>query len=72
MSQFISTGDATSILPVPDSSVSPITVIATEEIRNGFDEFCVKQAINCHLAPGVTDVVLTPMRTPGIARPSAA
>jgi len=69
MSQFISTGDATSILPVPDSSVSPITVIATEEIRNGFDEFCVKQAINCRLAPGVTDVVLNPDAHAGYGAP---
>lgn len=67
--RFIQTGDATAILPVPDSSVSPITVIGTDEIRNGFDQFCVQQAINCRLAPGVTDVVLNPDAHAGYGAP---
>jgi tRNA-splicing ligase RtcB len=56
--RIIPTGEATAILPVPDSSVSPITVIGTDPIRSTFDEHCIRQAINSRLAPGVTDIIL--------------
>src|ERR1043165_4411989 len=57
---FIATGEATAILPVPDSNMAPITVIGTEAIRNGFDEGCIRQAINSRTAPGVSQLVLNP------------
>ena len=57
-SRIIPTGDATGILPVDGRT--PITVIGTESIRDGFDAVCLKQAINSRLAPGVTELVLNP------------
>jgi len=54
------TGEATGFIPVPGSSVPPVVAIGTEAIRGTFDARCVQQAINCRLAPGVTDVVLNP------------
>lgn len=68
-SRFIPTGDATAMLPVPDASVKPITVIATESLRAGFDDLCIKQAINSRLAPGVTEVVLNPDAHAGYGAP---
>lgn len=59
-SRFIPTGEATAMLPVPNSSMTPITVIGTESIRNGFDESCIRQAINSRTAPGVAQLVLNP------------
>jgi tRNA-splicing ligase RtcB len=59
-SPFVSTGEATAILPLPDSSARPITVIGTESIRSTFDDMCLQQAINSRLAPGVTELVLNP------------
>lgn len=56
--EMISTGPATAILPVDHAS--PITVIGSEKIREGFDDVCLQQAINSRLAPGVTDLVLNP------------
>lgn len=38
----------------------PITVVGTSQIVRGFDDNCLKQAINSRLAPGVTDVVINP------------
>lgn len=68
-SPLIVTGEATAILPVPDGSVAPITVIGTESIRNGFDATCIRQAINSRLAPGVTDIVLNPDAHAGYGAP---
>ncbi len=59
-SSIIPTGEATGILPLPDSAGPPITVIGTEAIRSTFDDVCLKQALNARLAPGVTDLVLNP------------
>jgi tRNA-splicing ligase RtcB len=59
MHEFISTGEATAILPV-DQKTSPITVIGTDSIRQTFDEVCLQQAVNCRRAPGVTNLVLNP------------
>jgi tRNA-splicing ligase RtcB len=56
---IIETGAASAILPT-GGKTKPITVIGTETIRGGFDETCLKQAINSRLAPGVTEVVLNP------------
>jgi tRNA-splicing ligase RtcB len=41
-------------------TVSPITVIGTEKIRETFDNGCLQQAVNSRLAPGVSQVVLNP------------
>jgi tRNA-splicing ligase RtcB len=38
----------------------PITVIANQAILEGFDDNCLKQAVQARLAPGVTDLVLNP------------
>jgi tRNA-splicing ligase RtcB (3'-phosphate/5'-hydroxy nucleic acid ligase) len=57
---FISTGEATAILPARQANQTPITVIGTEAIRNTFDAMCVTQALNARGAPGVTDLVLNP------------
>jgi len=58
-SPFVSTGEATAILPLPDDR-KPITVIGTEAIRQTFDDVCVQQAINSRMAPGVEELVLNP------------
>lgn len=57
--QFIPTGEATAILPLPNGK-RPVTVIGTEAIRATFDEGCIAQTINAALAPGVSRVVLNP------------
>jgi tRNA-splicing ligase RtcB len=66
---MISTGEATAILPVADGKVSPITVVGTAAIRDGFDDLCIKQAITSRLAPGVTDIVLNPDAHAGYGAP---
>jgi tRNA-splicing ligase RtcB (3'-phosphate/5'-hydroxy nucleic acid ligase) len=66
---IIPQSEATGILPVPDSSVKPITVIGTEAIRNSFDDRCLEQAINSRLAPGVTELVLNPDAHAGYGAP---
>jgi tRNA-splicing ligase RtcB (3'-phosphate/5'-hydroxy nucleic acid ligase) len=66
---LIPTGEATSILPVQDGKLSPITVIGTQKIRDEFDDFCIKQAINSRCAPGVTEVVLNPDAHAGYGAP---
>lgn len=58
--KFIPTGEATAILPSRNQNQTPITVIGTEKIRNGFDEVCIEQALNSRSAPGVTDLILNP------------
>ena len=55
---ILADGEATGILPVEGRS--PITVIGTQSIRDGFDAVCLKQAINSRLAPGVSQLVLNP------------
>jgi tRNA-splicing ligase RtcB len=69
MNKVIPVEEAVGILPVPDSSVTPITVIGTESIRTSFDEKCLQQAINSRLAPGVTKVVLNPDAHAGYGAP---
>lgn len=56
---LIATSEATAILPTTAPS-KPVTVIGTPAIRAGFDELCLRQAVNSRLAPGVTDLVLNP------------
>ena len=58
--EFVSTGQATAILPDKNTRGKPITLIGTEAIRKTFDEMCIKQAINSRNAPGVTDLILNP------------
>ncbi|MEZ6131774.1 MAG: RtcB family protein [Planctomycetaceae bacterium] len=58
--QIIPTGEATAILPTPNSATKPITVIGTEAIRATFDDICLQQAVNSRMAPGVTELVLNP------------
>ncbi|HQR43790.1 MAG TPA: RtcB family protein, partial [Gemmatales bacterium] len=69
MSEIISTGTATAILPARNNQGKPITVIGTEPIRNGFDPLCIKQALNARSAPGVTDLVLNPDAHGGYGAP---
>ena len=57
---IIPTDEATAILPLPNSKGTPITVIGTQPIRDGFDDVCLKQAINSRTAPGVDALVLNP------------
>ncbi len=57
---MIPTGDATAMLPLPGDAGEPITVIGTPTIRGGFDDVCLKQAINSRMAPGVDHLVLNP------------
>ena len=59
-SRFVPTGDATALLPLPGDAGEPITVIGTPTIRGGFDDVCLKQAINSRMAPGVDHLVLNP------------
>jgi tRNA-splicing ligase RtcB (3'-phosphate/5'-hydroxy nucleic acid ligase) len=64
-SPFIPTGEATAMLPIAGDrgksrGGAPITVIGTEAIRNGFDEICLRQAMNSRTAPGVEKLVLNP------------
>ena len=66
---FVSTGEATAILPVANGKVSPITVIGTAPIRDSFDDLCIKQAITSRLAPGVTDIILNPDAHAGYGAP---
>lgn len=65
--RMIATGEATAILPVGDRT--PITVIGTEAIRNGFDPQCLRQAINSRMGPGVTKLVLNPDAHSGYGAP---
>ncbi len=58
--RLVSTGAATSILPVADGKVKPITVIGTEAILDTFDDATLQQVVNARLAPGVDEVVLNP------------
>jgi tRNA-splicing ligase RtcB (3'-phosphate/5'-hydroxy nucleic acid ligase) len=67
--QIVATGEATGFLPVPGDKVKPITVIGTKKIRAGFDETCLKQALNSRLAPGVTELVLNPDAHAGYGAP---
>src|SRR4051812_39344533 len=57
---FISTGEATAILPSRHANLSPITVIGTEKIRGTFDAMCIEQALNSREGPGVSQLVLNP------------
>lgn len=65
--RMIATGDATALLPVADRS--PITVIGTEAIRDGFDAQCLQQAVNTRLCPGVSQFVLNPDAHVGYGAP---
>lgn len=68
-SMIVETGEATGILPVNGGKTPPITVIGTAAIRSGFDDMCVRQAINSRLAPGVTDIILNPDAHAGYGAP---
>ena len=59
MKPLIATGEATAILPAGDK-VTPIKVFGNKSIRDSFDSICLQQAVNCRLAPGVSEVVLNP------------
>ena len=63
------TDEALGFIPLPDNSGKPITVVGTDAIRAGFDETCLKQAVNSRLAPGVTDVILNPDGHAGYGAP---
>lgn len=63
------TDEAIGFLPLPDNAGKPITVIGTDSIRGGFDENCLRQAVNSRMAPGVTDVILNPDAHSGYGAP---
>ena len=67
MHEIVPTGPATAILPT--GSTTPITVIGTPAIRAGFDETCLRQALNSRLAPGVSDLILNPDAHQGFGAP---
>ncbi|MDD2709844.1 MAG: RtcB family protein [Verrucomicrobiae bacterium] len=66
---IIPDGPATGFIPAPGNQGKPITVIANETIRKGFDAKCLQQAINSRAAPGVTDLVLNPDAHAGYGAP---
>lgn len=68
-SQMITTGDAKAILPVEDGKYKPVKVFGNETIREGFDQICLQQAMNCATAPGVSDVILNPDGHAGYGAP---
>ena len=61
--------EAVSTIPAPDGNGKPITVIATEAIRRGFDEKCLQQAVNTASAPGVSELVINPDAHAGYGAP---
>jgi tRNA-splicing ligase RtcB len=65
--KVIPTDANTGILPVPRGR--PITVIANDAVRSGFDAGCLQQAVNSAGAPGVTQVVLNPDAHVGYGAP---
>jgi tRNA-splicing ligase RtcB len=69
MPPFVQTTSHTALLPASDSKISPITVIANEAIRKGFDDTCLRQAQNARSAPGVSHVVLNPDAHAGYGAP---
>lgn len=66
---LIETGEATAILPVENGAKKPVTVIGTKAIRDGFDDICIRQALNSASAPGVTELVLNPDAHAGYGAP---
>jgi tRNA-splicing ligase RtcB len=52
-----------------DPKISPITVIGTDAIREGFDDATLQQAINARSCPGVTDVIVNPDAHVGYGAP---
>ena len=68
-SEMIPTGEATAILPADRPSDTPITVIGTQAIRDGFDAMSLQQARNSRSAPGVTEVVINPDAHAGYGAP---
>lgn len=66
---IIETGEATGILPAYGGKGKPITVIATQKIRQTFDSTCIQQARNARSAPGVQDLVLNPDAHAGYGAP---
>jgi tRNA-splicing ligase RtcB len=67
-SMLTKTGPATASLAF-DTSLSPITVIGTDVIREGFDDMTLQQAINVRSSPGVTDVIVNPDAHVGFGAP---
>lgn len=61
-------GDARAILPV-GGKTKPVTVIGTPEIRDGFDQLCLEQAVRSAAAPGVSNLVLNPDAHAGYGTP---
>ena len=60
------TGEATGFIPARNEKLSPITVIGTEAIREGFDGTCLAQALNSREAPGVTEFTDRHSGGPGV------
>ncbi len=65
--EVVPIGEASGALYLDDRS--PVRVFGTESIRRTFGEETLRQARNARLAPGVTDVVLTPDAHVGFGAP---
>ncbi|GAA5495718.1 RNA-splicing ligase RtcB [Rubritalea halochordaticola] len=61
--------EAVGFIPARNTSLTPITVIGTEAIRDGFDGTCIAQALNSREAPGVSELVLNPDAHAGYGAP---
>jgi tRNA-splicing ligase RtcB (3'-phosphate/5'-hydroxy nucleic acid ligase) len=68
-SPFVQIAPHTALLPAAEGKMSPVTVIANEAIRQGFDDICLRQALNARTAPGVSHVVLNPDAHAGYGAP---
>jgi tRNA-splicing ligase RtcB len=64
---IIATDAAVGIMPLKGRP--PITVIANNSIRAGFDAKCLQQAVNSAMSPGVTQLVLNPDAHAGYGAP---
>ncbi|MCB2155239.1 RtcB family protein [bacterium] len=64
---LVDVAEAEALIPV--DGATPIRVFATQAIRDGFDDLCLRQAINTRRAPGVQNVVLNPDAHAGYGAP---
>ncbi|MEM7698801.1 MAG: RtcB family protein [Verrucomicrobiota bacterium] len=69
MHKIHSTDEAIGFIPNENSKGKPITVIANQAIREGFDQTCLQQIVNSRSAPGVIDAVLNPDGHAGYGAP---
>lgn len=66
---MVRVSDCVRHLPARDRRLSPVTVIGSDAIVNGFDAECLRQILNARECPGVTEVVLNPDAHAGYGAP---